>query len=350
MSADFDSILEQCISQVSAGKARIQSCLLAYPSLEDDLEPLLRAAAWAQSIPIPELSPEANARIEARLFQKADPRPRFRLPSLRLRPNLPARRWALAGLGAVLIVAIIAGMAAATTPATLPGSPVYPVKLAAEQAWLWLSPADEKPEIHLRIAERRLQELQALADQDAFDSGAAMAMMVQVDAALEAVQDLPPVVALPVLQEADRLNRHQEQLLTALLGAQPAASRHQVEDALQANTEQAERTQALFHSFEDVEPPTPTEEAVPPGQTKTPEPPGQTKTPQSPARIHPAEQQEPSNPQVPPGQIKTPKPPGQIKTPEPPGQVKTPKPEKDPRSVNEHKPDKEPRPSKEPKD
>ena len=41
---DLDAILEQSLAQIAAGKARVESCLLAYPAYADELEPLLRAA------------------------------------------------------------------------------------------------------------------------------------------------------------------------------------------------------------------------------------------------------------------------------------------------------------------
>ncbi len=64
---NFDSILEQCLSQMASGKARRKSCLLSYPAQADELEPLLLAAEELWTLPQPALSPEARARIETRL-------------------------------------------------------------------------------------------------------------------------------------------------------------------------------------------------------------------------------------------------------------------------------------------
>ena len=44
MSNDLATTLDQCLSQIESGKARIRSCLVAYPSQAEELEPLLLAA------------------------------------------------------------------------------------------------------------------------------------------------------------------------------------------------------------------------------------------------------------------------------------------------------------------
>jgi hypothetical protein len=338
MDEDFDSILEQCLSQVGAGKARVQSCLLSYPSRADDLEPLLRTAEWFRTVPAPELPPDVNARIEARVFRATRPRrrlPGWKLPSIRL-----DRRWALAGLGAIVVIALVVAIASAAAPGVLPGSPVYPVKLAAEQAWLWVTPAGAKAEVRLHIAQRRLEELQALAARGAFDPAVAQAMTDQMNAALDAIPGLPSSVSLPIVQEADGLAHQQEQVLMGLLASQPMTSRQTVQDALQASAAQAERTHEMLELLGgDEEPLAPSETPVPPrelggnaeeqtatpqplGLTKTPQPPGLTKTPQPPAQSNPVELEGKSKPETPPGQIKKEEAPGQIKKEEAPGQEK----------------------------
>ena len=80
MPNDFDSILEQCLSQVVSGQARVESCLIARPVMGDELEQLLRAAQQLRETPKPVLSPEARARIETRVLgkPKATRSPRWR--------------------------------------------------------------------------------------------------------------------------------------------------------------------------------------------------------------------------------------------------------------------------------
>ncbi|MGD8464816.1 MAG: hypothetical protein PVI09_13200, partial [Anaerolineae bacterium] len=106
MTSDFDAILDQCLSQIASGKARVESCLIAFPAVADELEPLLRAAEPLIDSPKPVLSPAARARIEARVLGKPKtawlPLAGFQLPQL-----LPRWRWAMAGLSLALILVLL---------------------------------------------------------------------------------------------------------------------------------------------------------------------------------------------------------------------------------------------------
>jgi hypothetical protein len=72
MSREITFILEECLSQIAAGEATVQGCLGRYPALAGELEPLLLAAQEMRALPKPGLSPQARARIEARLLDAAE--------------------------------------------------------------------------------------------------------------------------------------------------------------------------------------------------------------------------------------------------------------------------------------
>jgi hypothetical protein len=114
----------------------------------------------------------------------------------------------------------------------LPGSPFYPVKLATEEAWLWVAPAREKPALHLRFAQRRLEEYQELAEQGVYDESILDDMVAHVDAALDGIEELPPAIALELLDEVAEVVAEQQRVLTAMLADLPAASRLQVDSIL----------------------------------------------------------------------------------------------------------------------
>lgn len=347
---DLDSILEQCLSQIDAGKARVQTCLLAYPSVADELEPLLLAAEQIRAIPKPDISPEVRNRIQAQLTGpvKARPGSRWLAPigvqiggairRVRERASGRAReqggigphlRMALIGLAALLIMALGFTYIANAASGALPGSGFYPVKLATEDAWLWLTPDRSKPSLHLRLAHRRLDEVEALADQGPVDPTILEAMIQQTEATLESVEGLPPAIILPVLEDTVELAERQRQRLAGLVNDAPVSSRERVATALHASEEQGARAQALINTARQEQ--APDTRKTPPGQTRTPEPP-------------PAGKKE-----VPPGQTKTPQPPGQTYTPKPsktPKLTKTPKPSKTPAPTKTPKP---PKPSKTPK-
>ena len=106
MNWELDSILEQSISQIAEGKARVESCLLAYPAQADELGPLLQASEELWAVPKPVISPAARARIESQLFEAAVAsglvrRERKPLVLPRLLPQivLPRWRWAYSARG-----------------------------------------------------------------------------------------------------------------------------------------------------------------------------------------------------------------------------------------------------------
>ena len=69
MTESLDSILEQCLSQIAAGKATVSTCLARYPYMAPELEPLLLTAEELWATPKPALAPAARSRIEALVLE-----------------------------------------------------------------------------------------------------------------------------------------------------------------------------------------------------------------------------------------------------------------------------------------
>lgn len=370
MNREVDALLEQSISQMAEGKARVESCLLAYPSHADELRPLLLAAEEMLVAPKPALSDAAKARIEAQLFEAAAAsglvrreRKPLRLPRLSSLFVLPKWRWAYSALAA-LVIAVLLMTSLVGSANALPGSPFYPVKLATEEVWLWVVPARDEPSLHLRFARRRLAEYQELAQKGVYDEAVLDAMVAQVDAALEDVEDLPPAVALPLLDEAAEVLAEEREVLAGMLADMPAESRPHVQKilgdtlvqvarvgklrlALQYNETGATPELSLTDIPASTPEPTvtvtatatvtleltletpqvaPTDATVEIGTTEEPLPTGVTPT----ATLVPSVPTETEVPPTPtPEEVKPTKetPPGQTKTPQPPGlMTRTPSP------------------------
>ncbi len=341
MAWELESILEQSLSQMEAGEETVESCLLSYPTMADQLEPLLTTAEKLRAMPKPDLSPEAKARLEDRLLAAAAANPLLRPAGRDRRPIvMPWWGWTLGALTTILMVAFL--MMAVVVNASdnaLPGSPFYPVKLAVEDAWLWVAPARAEPELHLRFARRRLAELEALAGQGRFDESVLQAMTAHVEAALDGVEELPAATALPVLDGLTVLLIDQQRTLSVLLDLAPAASRPAIEAALRegmAHLARAETLRALMQPLGPTLAPqvsdTPTPSATPTATAAprlapteastavpTPEPTATLVPPPSPEPTATESPQPTKTRETPPGQTKTPEPPGQTKTPEPPG-------------------------------
>jgi len=246
MNIEFDSILEQSLSQIAAGKARVESCLVSYPAVADQLEPLLRVAEVLRAIPQPTLSPEAQARIEARVLGAAKRNPRLRAASRKQRwRSLRPLRWALGGLTVLLVTMIVSAGLVRLAADAMPGIPLYHVKLAVEDVWLWLAPASQEPGVHLQLARRRMEELEALAAQGVFDATVLASMTGHMEVALVGAESLPADQAVQILDNLVILAGEQERVLAGLADTVPAASRQRLAFALQTVTAQAGRARTL---------------------------------------------------------------------------------------------------------
>ncbi len=285
MSQDTAAILEICLEETTTGKATLQDSLRRYPDLAGELEPLLRAVERARAIARPSLAPEARTRIEARLLAAAESIPSVQPASSRFTIT---RLWRWAAVGMVLVFACAClsgtGLVAAASGA-LPDSPLYPVKLATEDVRLWLAPAQDEPALHLRFAERRLDEIQALAERGQFDAVALTALTEETAAALVSAETLPPEAAEPVLQDVVWVTAEQEEVLSALVADATPLERDEFTCALQASSVHRARALQLLGTVPPPEEPgkpgqaTPTAVPIPSARatalpTRTPEPSG----------------------------------------------------------------------------
>ena len=365
MNWELDSILEQSISQIAEGKARVESCLLAYPAHADELAPLLVVSEELLEFPKPAIGAEAKARIEGQLFEAAVASglmrrerkplvlPRIALPRIAL-PRITLPRWrpvysAVAALAIVVLLLTTTFVGAANA---LPGSPFYAVKLATEEAWLWVAPKQDEPALHLRFAQRRLEEYQELVERGIYDESVLDAMMAHVDAALDGVEELPPALALELLDTVADVVAGQQQVLAAVLADPaidlPEKSRLALDRILLGTVARITRIEAMRWAVYSDSPGTlpvqsltivPTETAEP-GQTlstsATPTPEGtveapaptSTAEPGAPTSGAPTATSVPTETEVPTisptdtpvDPVATKKtPPGHTKTPEPPG-------------------------------
>jgi hypothetical protein len=169
----FEDILVQCIEDVKAGRSNIEDCLNRYPSVCEQLEPLLRIALEIGEPP--DVKPSNNFKVKARVWlmdQIHSGQTATRWPWLRniaqAKPMPYIKRFSTSMAGVILaIVLAISGLGVGTVYAaqdSLPGDTLYPLKLATEQAGMMLLRDDAaRMERALDFAERRLEEMEALA-------------------------------------------------------------------------------------------------------------------------------------------------------------------------------------------
>jgi hypothetical protein len=156
---EFDNILDECLQRLIDGE-NIEACLSRYPQYASELEPLLRTAQG--TLKAADIQPRPEFRDRARYqFQTA----------MREMPVKESRgfftwmpRWATA-VSIVVIVLLAGGGTVAASFNSLPGEPLYQVKLATESARLALTPSDiGKAELNAAFANERVKEIIRMAE------------------------------------------------------------------------------------------------------------------------------------------------------------------------------------------
>ncbi len=130
-----------------------------------DDDPLVEVAQRLALAPRPVLSGAAQQRIEALLRERALDlqRPYIQIHSRTSHFRPLAWVWRLSL--ALLVIVVLLGVGAAQVSATsLPGDALYPVKRAFEDARLSLVSTDKEPNLRIELADRRVDEFEALLD------------------------------------------------------------------------------------------------------------------------------------------------------------------------------------------
>ena len=167
----FEDILVECIDDIKAGRSSIEDCLSRYPSLREQLEPLLRIALEIHETPDVKPSPAFKIKARVQLMEQIHERQAvtrwpWRRYSDQTKPTKYRRRFSMVGVIVAIALALSAagGGTAYASQASLPGDALYPIKLGTEQVRMML-PGDDvaKAERALSFAERRVDEMEALA-------------------------------------------------------------------------------------------------------------------------------------------------------------------------------------------
>ena len=163
MKNNFNDILDACIDRIIRKGDSVEKCLESYPEQAVELEPLLKAAISAKEVSSIELRDEFQRLAKARLLSaaaaKSEEEGRRRVPIWRWQ-----RRWAVI-LSVVLALVIMGGGTVAASTNSLPGDLLYPVKTTTERVQEFFTFGREaKANLYIRFAERRIDEIEALAD------------------------------------------------------------------------------------------------------------------------------------------------------------------------------------------
>ncbi len=344
-SCGFEILLDQAAGAVLQG-ADPAAVASQYGEAEGRLRPLLEVVARLQVLREPP-PPASLAAGRARFLARArDLRARRVARRSHGSPGIVAWPWPRLGdallrpaMSLVLVVLLfsLVGYTAQAASASLPGSPLYPVKLAVERTQVALA-ADQEVEAHLEVAfaTRRLDEIHRLAEAGhPPDPGCLRRLERQWETTLRAIASLrTDRKALLLAQALGSLSYERESLRRLMERASPEV-RERLQLALFL-TEEMELTvrKALARPDEfrgpQGRPPAVSQPAPPAALPETPTPsqalaePIPSPTPEPPTPM-------PTPPQVPRPQP-SPTPPVPSPTPEPP--TATPKPTKPPKPTH----------------
>jgi hypothetical protein len=164
-SKDLSTVLDRCLAKLQAGKS-LDEVLADYPEMETELRPVLESvlAIWeargSDTVPIAAMVRSRNA-----LLRKLNDRMTVPLPRRRFGLGIFSLRYAAisALIVVVLLGLVFTGMVSAQS---LPGQPLYPVKIAAEKFTLSL-PASPSTRLEQETSfdRRRLDEVETLRTQ-----------------------------------------------------------------------------------------------------------------------------------------------------------------------------------------
>jgi hypothetical protein len=342
---DFERTLDICLDRLQTG-ATVADCLANYPQHAAQLAPLLQVASLLETPAGPTMSDQGLRTGEARLLAQA-----ARLRARRKAGTLPLtgliRRLAAAGIAGMVLVCGMVGVGTVSA-ASLPDSPLYPVKQATEAVVTWAAFTPQlQTTVHLAWAERRLDEAEALLARDGTADPAVLAALErETEQALAAAEQSGPEQLAAVAAQTE----HQQAVLQAVLDKAPAAARPGLERAITASANGHTRAEAALDKAKPAKatkerlensaqpplgtPPGKLTEEPPTGSAQPPlgTPPGQA-APDKPAKEPPgqATKEHPKNSAqpplgTPPGKLTEESPTGSAQPPlgTPPGQAESP--------------------------
>ncbi len=158
----FNTILDECLERIMVGGETVAQCLERYPEYAAELEPLLQTAVIANKAVDIQPSPEFKARARFQLrteMTRADEKKKRSIFAWH-------PRWAVAVITVVVVVLLGGGTVyAASSDNTIPGNPLYAVKLATENVRLALTSSDTaKAEVYTAMVNSRMIEIERLME------------------------------------------------------------------------------------------------------------------------------------------------------------------------------------------
>ena len=264
-------VLESCLEMIHSGQETIDSVLTLYPNLADVLRPELETALWLGEKrkvldPRTGFVYASRGRLIAQVqqengFEKA--LPRFWLLGL-TGQFWPKKLMLQIALAMVLIIALVIGTSgiALASQSAIPGAPLYPIKIALENAELAITSGSMgDARLHIEFAQRRLSEVQSLVLEGKYEyiSQTVTDFEHQVNEAvryLKAAEGQDGFQAKTLATSLQETLSGQAKLVAIFAGIVPPDAKIEMERALQISQSGIVEMQGLVIRIENTSTPT----------------------------------------------------------------------------------------------
>lgn len=222
----LNTILDECLERILVDGETVSQCLERYPEYAAELEPLLQTAMIANEAVDIQPGPEFKARARFQLrteMARADEK--SRRPFFAWRP-----RWAVVVV-TVLVVVLFGGgtVLAADSENTLPGNPLYAVKIATENVRLALSSSDAtKARVYATLVDRRVAEIEQLIERGKTEL--AQRALARLRSYLASISRLSLASQSVIGPEADEVGPGEEPSVKPSVSVQDVATTVQAEE------------------------------------------------------------------------------------------------------------------------
>jgi hypothetical protein len=161
-SREFINIFDECLERLLVKGENVEQCLQSYPEYMDELKPLLEAAQITRQASAIQPRPEFRDRARNQLYSVFRETEQKKSQSIFRWGWQP--RWATTVV-LVLVLFLAGGWTVTAASGSMPGSFLYPVKMATEQVQLAFTFTSlGKAELYAKLADKRVAEIIYLAE------------------------------------------------------------------------------------------------------------------------------------------------------------------------------------------
>jgi hypothetical protein len=279
MNDKFSMILTQCIDDIQKGEKTVAECIEQYPDYKDELADLLNVMQFVKDNLKESVDEDFRWRTRSTLVNRVvshqpvtiwdKSRLRFR-ETFTLRRRKPIMQLIVI---VTLLFSLVSGGSVLASENAIPGDFLYKVKLFVEEARLVLTGEEKEVELYLQFAEKRLREVESLAERGRFEGiGVALDRFENhIDGATRSIPAERPPNDIEqdwkVIELSDSIFRHQE-VLQGLLDNEVVAE--QGRGAIEHAIEVSKKGQMKLNEIFPEGPPAKGPPSIPPGEPELP--------------------------------------------------------------------------------